>query len=211
MAPGSLPAGVVRVADRDRAVGPATRVVLLVEGLSDRVALEVLADRRGQDLAAAGVAVVPMGGATAVRAHAERFGPRGRGLTLGGLYDAAEQRAVGRALERAGFGPGLDRAALEDLGFYECDADLEDELIRAVGVAGVEAVLDRQGDLASFRRFQAQPAQRGRPPTAQLHRFMGTRSGRKWQYAALLTDAADLTAVPRPLDLVLSRALASAG
>ena len=132
-----------------------------------------------------------MGGATAVRAHAERFGPRGRGLTLGGLYDAAEQRAVGRALERAGLGPGLDRAALEDLGFYECDADLEDELIRALGVAGVEAVLDRQGDLASFRRFQAQPAQRDRPPAAQLHRFMGTRSGRKWQYAALLTDAVD--------------------
>ncbi|HEU4842337.1 MAG TPA: TOPRIM nucleotidyl transferase/hydrolase domain-containing protein [Ilumatobacteraceae bacterium] len=211
MAPGSLPAGVARVADRDRVVGPATRVVLLVEGLSDRVAVEVLADRRGHDLAAAGVAVVPMGGATAVRAHAERFGPGGRGLTLGGLYDAAEERAVGRALERAGLGTGLDRAALEDLGFYGCDADLEDELIRALGVAGVEAVLDRQGDLASFRRFQAQPAQRDRPAAAQLHRFMGTRSGRKWQYAALLTDAVDLAAVPRPLDLMLSRALAAAG
>ncbi len=47
MAPGSLPAGVARVADGDRVVGSQTRTVVLVEGLSDRVALEVLADRRG--------------------------------------------------------------------------------------------------------------------------------------------------------------------
>jgi hypothetical protein len=210
MTPGSLPAGVQRVADRDRSVGPDTQVVLLVEGLSDRVALEVLADRRGHDLAAAGVAIVPMGGATAVRAHAQRFGPRGRGLALGGLYDAAEQRAVGRALERSGVGVGLDQASLEERGFFVCEADLEDELIRALGTAGVEVVLERQGDRASFRRFQAQPAQRERPLAAQLHRFLGTRSGRKWQYAALLTDAVDVAAVPRPLDRVLTWAVASA-
>jgi hypothetical protein len=35
---------------------------------------------------------------------------------------------------------------------------------------------------------------------------MGTRSGRKSQYARLLAGALDLTRVPRPLDLVLARA-----
>jgi hypothetical protein len=33
---------------------------------------------------------------------------------------------------------------------------------------------------------------------------MGTRAGRKFQYAPLLVDALDLTRVPRPLDRVLA-------
>lgn len=201
MAPGSLPAGVARAADRDRVVGPGTRTVVLVEGLSDRVALEVLADRRGRDLAAEGVVVVPTGGATAVGTFAARVGERGLGLA--GLYDAGEEVMVRRVLQRVGITAGPDRADLEERAFFACVDDLEDELIRALGADGVEAVLERQGDLASFRRFQRQPAQRDRPVRAQLHRFMGTRSGRKWQYAALLTDAVDLDAVPPPLDRLL--------
>jgi hypothetical protein len=201
MVPGSLPAGVASAADRERAVGPDTRAVVLVEGLSDRVALEVLADRRGLDLGALGVVVVPTGGATAVRACAEQYARRG--VRLAGLYDAGEERAVARALERAGLGVALDRPALERLGFFACVDDLEDELIRALGLDAVEAVLERQGELTSFRRLQRQPAQRERTSAEQLHRFMGTRSGRKWRYAALLTDALDLAAVPAPLTGVL--------
>jgi hypothetical protein len=40
---------------------------------------------------------------------------------------------------------------MERLGFYVCVNDLEDELIRAVGIAGVEALFDSQGDLRSYR------------------------------------------------------------
>jgi hypothetical protein len=202
MAPGSLPAGILRVADRERTVGPDTRCVVLVEGLSDRVALEVLADRLGRDLAAEGVVVVPTGGASAVSAFAIEFAARQ--LRLAGLYDAGEERLVVRALARVGVSGAVDRRGLAAAGFFACEDDLEDELIRALGTAGVEAVLERQGDLTSFRRFQRQPAQRERPVAAQLHRFMGTRSGRKWQYAALLTDALDLDAVPRPLAQALA-------
>lgn len=202
MVPGSRPAGVGSAADRERAVGADTRAVVLVEGLSDRVALQVLADRSGLDLDVLGVVVVPTGGASAVRACAEQYA--GRGLRLAGLYDAGEERVVARALERAGLGAAPDRRALERLGFFACVDDLEDELIGTLGIDGVEAVLERQGDLASFRRLQRQPAQRERPPSAQLHRFLGTRSGRKWRYAALLTDALDLAAVPAPLERVLA-------
>jgi hypothetical protein len=86
-----------------------------------------------------------------------------------------------------------------------CVADLEDELIRALGVDSVEGVVEAQGELPPFRTFQKQPAQRGRSKEAQLRRFMGTRSGRKIEYARLLVDALDLGQVPRPLDLVLAR------
>ena len=64
-------------------------------------------------------------------------------------------------------------------------------------------VVAGEGELASFRTMQKQPAQRGRPAAAQLRRFMGTRSRRKLRYARLLAEALDLSSVPRPLDSVL--------
>ena len=87
-----------------------------------------------------------------------------------------------------------------------CDADLEDELIRALGAPAVERLLAVQGELESFRRFQDQPAHRAREGHAQLRRFMGTRARRKIRYGALLTNALDLRCVPRALDAVLAQA-----
>ena len=80
----------------------------------------------------------------------------------------------------------------------------EDELIRALGPASVEAVIDSQGDLGSFRTFQKQPAWRGRSIEGQLRRFMGSADRRKIRYARLLVAALDLDRVPRPLDGVLA-------
>jgi hypothetical protein len=178
--------------------------VVLVEGMSDRVALETLALRRGRSLDAEGVLVVAMGGVTNVGHFLRRYGPAGLDVRLAGLYDAAEERHVRRGLDRAGLGVDLSRAELEALGFFVCDADLEDELIRALGTVGVEEIIEAERDLGSFRTLQHQPAHRGRSTEEQLHRFLGTRSGRKSHYARLLVEALDLTQVPRPLDLVLA-------
>jgi hypothetical protein len=92
---------------------------------------------------------------------------------------------------------------LETLGFFACDADLEDELIRALGASAVERLLDEEGELESFRVFQSQPAQRGRTTEAHLRRFLGTRSGRKVRYGALLVASLPLDRVPQPLERVL--------
>jgi hypothetical protein len=194
------------VATAAGALGPSVdpRAVVLVEGISDQVALEALADRRGRDLAAEGIAVVPMGGARNIRHFLERFGPRGLNLRLAGLCDAREQGDFRRGLERAGLGSNLSRAEMEALGFYVCVADLEDELLRCLGAARVEQVVEAQGELGSFRTFQQQPAWRARRSQEQLRRFIGTHSGRKVRYARLLVDALDLTSVPRPLDRVLA-------
>jgi hypothetical protein len=182
------------------------QMVVLVEGISDQVALQALAARRGRDLGADGIAVVAMGGARNLRRSLELFGPRGLNLGLAGLADAGEEGDFRRGLERAGLGANLSRADMEALGFYVCVADLEDELIRGLGAAGVEQVVAAQGELGSFRTFQQQPAWRGRSSQAQLRRFIGTHSGRKIRYAQLLVDALDLTSVPRPLDRVLAHA-----
>jgi hypothetical protein len=180
------------------------RAVVLVEGPSDQVAIEALAARRGRDLDAEGVSVVPIGGATAIGRFLELFGPRGANVRLAGLCDVGEERAFRRGLQRIGLGSDLGRAAMERLGFFVCIADLEDELIRALGADAVEHVVETQGELGSFRILQKQPAHQGRTVEAQLHRFMGTRSGRKVQYAPLLIDALGMRQVPRPLDGVLA-------
>ena len=179
---------------------------ILVEGWSDQAAVEALARRRGRDLRAERVIVVPIGGATNVQRFVAALGPRGLGLRLAGLCDIAELRQIRRDLERAGIGqgPAIGADTAAEHGFFACDADLEDELIRALGTAAVERVLDVEGELASFRRFQEQPAQRGRELHAQLRRFLGTRAGRKVRYGTLLVDALDLDRVPRPLDRVLA-------
>jgi hypothetical protein len=182
----------------------AGRAVVLVEGVSDQRALEAVAERRGRNLADEGVSIVPIGGAQGIGNALERFGPRGLNVRLAGLCDAAEEDHFRRALERAGFGAHLSRADTERLGFYVCDADLEDELIRSLGAASVEQVVSAQGDLRSFRTLQNQPAWRGLTTEAQLWRFMGTRGGRKIHYARLLVEALDLRHVPRPLDGVLA-------
>jgi hypothetical protein len=179
--------------------------VVLVEGVSDQAAIETLAARRGRDLGAEGIAVVPMGGASNIGRYLARFGPSGLDIRLAGLCDAGEAGQFRRGLERAGLGTDLTRRDMEALGFHVCEADLEDELIRALGPASVELVVAEEGELRSFRSFQRQPAKRGLPGDRQLRRFLGTRSGRKAHYARALVDALDLDRVPRPLDGVLAR------
>ena len=148
--------------------------------------------------------MIPLGGAQAIGRVLARFGPRGLDVELAGLCDAGEERDFRHALERAGLGHDLTRPGMEALGFYVCDADLEDELIRALGATTVEHLIERQGELRSYRTLQKQPAQRVAHASEQLARFMGSRSGRKAHYAQVLVDALDLGHVPRPLDGVLA-------
>jgi hypothetical protein len=178
--------------------------VVLVEGISDKLALEALAERRSRNLEGEGVVIVAMGGATNIKSFLDLFGPRGFDVRLAGLCDAAEESDFQHGLERAGLGSNLTRADMEALGFYVCVADLEDELIRALGAAAVEQVIDAQGDLESFRTLQKQPAWRGQANEEQLRRFMGSGGSRKIKYASLLVDALDHTQVPRPLHRVLA-------
>ena len=165
--------------------------VVLVEGTSDRRAVETLARRRGRDLHAEGVDVVPMGG----YGNLPRVLGEYSDVRLAGLYDVGEERHFLRAL-------GCDgRGDLERAGFYACVLDLEDELTRAVGTDAMQRVLAEQGELRAFRTYQKQPAHRARPLEQQLHGFMWNR---KQKYAVLLVDALDLERVPRPLERVLA-------
>lgn len=181
------------------------RTVVLVEGHSDRVALLTLARRHGRDLAAEGVDVVPMGGITNTRAFASRYGPRGLGIRLAGLYDAPEEARLQHGLAAAGLGAALEPGGLAGLGFHGCSADLEDELVRALGVPAVEAVIEAAGETRSLQLLAGMPAQRDWTRVAVIRRFLGSRSGRKARYAELMVDALEPGRVPEPLAALLAR------
>jgi hypothetical protein len=158
--------------------------VILVEGITDRIALEAVAAKLGRDLAGDGVEIVAIGGAQAIRrAAAQHDGKR-----VVGLCDAGEERWFRRVLGGA---------------TYVCTADLEDELIRALGPAGVEEVVAAQGELATFRNFQNQPAWRGRPVDAQLRRWLQASDRRNKRYPPLLIAALEPGRIPGPLAGVL--------
>ncbi|GAA2882773.1 ATP-dependent endonuclease [Microbacterium esteraromaticum] len=170
---------------------------LLVEGASDRLALQALARRRGDSLQ--GVEIVDLGGITNLRAELLATGTD----RVVGLYDGAERHYVVRVLEAFGV------TDLEAAGFFGCERDLEDEVIRAAGPELVLETLAERGELARFRRFQRQPAQRVRSIQEQLHRFAGTAAGRKSRFAADLIDVIPLERMPVPLTSLLDRALAN--
>jgi hypothetical protein len=174
-----------------RAEGAAA--VVLVEGVSDQIAVETLARRYGRDLAGEGVVVLPSGGVHGIVRHWRQFGPPGAGVRVAGLCDAGEADVVRRAIAATGGWPR----------FFVCVADLEDELIRAAGTGLVRKVFGAHGDLGAFRTIQRQPAWRGKDEAAQMRRFLGAGARRKLRYARLLTEAIDLDRAPRPLaDLV---------
>ena len=180
--------------------------VVLVEGISDQIALETLAGRQGRDLDTEGIVVVPIGGAHAVTRYLVRFGPQGAGLGISGMCDAAEAPYVQRALAAAGVGSPQDRMEMEGFGFFVCEKDLEDELIRASGRVAIEALLESQGDLGSFQTLRHQPAWRQEDFEAQLRRWLGAGARRKLRYARLLVLALPLDRMPRPLTAVLASA-----
>ena len=182
----------------------AARAVVLVEGISDQIAVETLASRHRRDLAAEGIVVLPVGGAHGVTRYLRLFGPEGTGARLAGLCDEAEEHIVRRGLAAAGLGVAGSRAELARLGFSVCVADLEDELIRAAGTALAAEVLAAHGDLGAFRTIQRQPAWRGKDEAAQLRRLLGAGAQRKLRYARLLTEAIDPDRIPLPLEAVLA-------
>src|SRR5436190_8041121 len=159
--------------------------VVLVEGITDRLALESVAARLGLDLD--GVEIVPIGGAQAVRRAAAEY----EGENVVGMCDAGEERFFRRVLGDATF---------------VCVKDIEDELIRAVGVPRVEELLEAQGELATFRHFQNQPAWRGRSGADGLPRWLQSADRRRYRYLPWLVEMLEPHEIPAPLAGVLAAA-----
>ena len=172
------------------------RWAILVEGISDQIALETLAGRQGRNLQDEEVVIVPMGGAHAIARYVALLGPGGADLKLAGLCDVAEEPFYRRALAAGDVGTR---------GFFVCVNDLEEELIRAC--ADLPGLLDSQGDLGSFRTLQKQAEWRDREFQDQMHRWLRAGARRNLRYAHLITDSVQLDTAPQPLVNVLNSTL----
>lgn len=159
--------------------------VVLVEGASDAAVLETLARRRG----------APPGDVAIVVLH----GYTNLGTALAALAPAAPDRVA--VLCDAGAAAYCRRVAGAAVPVRVCDADLEDELLRALGTARVHAVPDACGELAALHALARQPGRRG--ADENLRRFLSARSGRKTRYGALFAAELDLRALPGPLRRIL--------
>ena len=187
----------------------AIRALVLVEGDSDAGAVRALADLIGCDLGLHHIQIWSAAGVTNFSKVLTEFVRTHPGAEFCGMYDVADERHVRRALANAAI-PIAAHESLESFGFFACVADLEDELIRALGSEAVERVLEAQGELTSFRRFQAMPQHRRAPVHHQLRRFLGTQASRKVRSAQRLVEALDLARMPRPLVQLAARLLEAA-
>ena len=185
------------------------RTLVLVEGESDAAAIRALAGRIGCDLGLHHIQILSAAGVTNFSRVLADFVSTHPCADFCGMYDVADERHVRRALASAAIPIAADES-LESFGFFACVADLEDELIRALGAEAVERVLEAQDELHSFRRFQAMPQHRGSPVHHQLRRFLGTRATRKIRSAQRLVEALDLARLPHPLVQLAARFLAAA-
>lgn len=177
--------------------------VVLVEGPSDKAALEALVARRTGDGGL--LPIVAMGGATNVGRYLDDAIRRGQ--RVAGLCDSGEESDFARALEAAGLGTPRTRSDLAALGFFVCEPDLEAELIRALGADRILAIITGQrDDLRRFRTLQYQPEWRDRPIEEQLRRWFGSGGSRKIRYASLLAEATHAGSTPVPLTQLLDYA-----
>ena len=180
------------------------RTIVLVEGLTDELALTLAAQRSGCDLEAQGVSVVPINGAHAISRFLRHLAAEEPEAKLAGLYDEGEEGVVRAALERAGYGPNLDRGGLEEIGFFACIADLEEELIRAASETELLSLIELAGDSQPWRKFRNQHAWHGRPVDQQFHRFIRSVSERNSRYIRAIVETIELPRLPRPLRLLLN-------
>jgi len=179
------------------------RTIVLVEGVTDELALTLAARRSGRDLNAEGVSVVPINGAHAIGRFLRRLAAEEPEARLGGLYDEGEEEVIRSALERAGYGSNLDRSRLEGIGFFACITDLEEELIRAVSETTLSRLIEVEGDAQPWRTFRNQQAWRGRPLDQQFRRFIRSVSERNSRYIRAIVETTDPSRLPRPLRLLL--------
>ena len=91
------PAAATQATARALAKAATAEAVVLVEGVSDQIAVETLAVRRGRDLGTERVVVLPTGGAHGFARYLRQFGPAGAGLRLRACAMPARRTSSGAA------------------------------------------------------------------------------------------------------------------
>jgi len=120
---------------RDRLEPLTARRIAAVEGISDRIMLQRVAELTGRNLDRLGVSLVETGGSGSMGAIIKLFGTSGFNVPLTMLIDADASADTAKRLD-------VDEADLNANGVWISDPDLEAEYVAALGAATVWAAID---------------------------------------------------------------------
>lgn len=113
-----------------------SRFILMVEGESDRIFVEVAARSFRINLDRLGISVFDLGGAGEFSNAYRIFGESGYNLSLRGLVDKDAADKWAKAM-------GVEVTDLGSKGIVVCDLDLEDEYLTALSAARCRDIFDR--------------------------------------------------------------------
>lgn len=128
----------VRMWVRDRLEPLTSKRVVIVEGISDRILLEHLAEVSNRSLDRLGVSILEAGGAGDMGPFQKLFGDGGFKVPMSRLIDEDAQQEVANQLK-------IKVEDLEVKSVWTSKADLEDEYVRALGKDVVWAALQSKG------------------------------------------------------------------
>jgi putative ATP-dependent endonuclease of the OLD family len=123
---------------RDKLEPLTAQRVILVEGASDRIVLQRIAELTDHELDRLGVSVIQLDGAGDVGPVLRLFGPQGFQVPLSFLIDKDAEAETAQKL-------GVPEADLGLHGVYVCAQDLEDEYVRAIGPGPMWTALTSSG------------------------------------------------------------------
>ncbi|MBP5802727.1 AAA family ATPase [Microbacterium maritypicum] len=128
--------------------------VVTVEGLSDRIILERVADLTDRNLDRLGVSVIETDGASEILPIAKLFGATGFKLSVSRLIDLDAEKTIASAL-------GIAASDLRANSVFVSQRDLEDEYVRALGGPNVHAALLSGGHFSTNEMANCVPTGAG--------------------------------------------------
>lgn len=160
----------VRIWVRDKLEPLTSRRVVVVEGISDRIVLEHLAEITDRNLDRLGVSLIEAEGAGDMGAFDKLFGVNGFDVPMSQLIDQDAEQKVAQQL-------GVEVADLSSRSVWVSRADLEDEYVKSLGHTNVwEAIKSSRHFSKNERRNCAMTGPNGMPTEADVANFCRRKS-----------------------------------
>lgn len=128
----------IRLWVKDRLEPLTSHRVVVVEGISDRIILECLADITDRNLDRLGISVIEAGGSGEMKSFEKLFGSNGFDIPMSRLIDEDAEKEVAKDLN-------VKIEELPSRSVWTSRKDLEDEYVRALGSEAVWKALESRG------------------------------------------------------------------
>lgn len=175
---------------RDRLEPLTARRITAVEGISDRIVLQRVAELTGRNLDRLGVSVVETGGSGSMGAIIKLFGSSGFNVPLSMLIDADAAAGTAKKL-------GIAEADLNANGVWVSTPDLEAEYVTALGAATVWAALEGSSLFSPNERANCATTGHGGSRTDDDVSAFCRRSKYKVKAAMVMAGLVDATTAPK--------------